>query len=139
MTSTKGEMIVHCLRLHRGDDLMLSIRKVCQEKNIKAGVVLSAVGCISEGRVRDASGVNIRQITEDCEIVSLNGTVSAQRCHLHIALSKEDLSTIGGHLCPGCIINTTCELVIAQIPGVCYGVEEDAQTGYDEIVFELEK
>ena len=139
MTSTKGEMIVHCLRLHRGDDLMLSIRKVCQEKNIKAGVVLSAVGCISEGRVRDASGVNIRRITEDCEIVSLNGTVSAQRCHLHIALSKEDLSTIGGHLCPGCIINTTCELVIAQIPGVCYGVEEDAQTGYDEIVFELDK
>ena len=138
MTSTKGEMIVHCLRLHRGDDLMLSIRKVCQEKNIKAGVVLSAVGCISVGRVRDASGVNIRQITEDCEIVSLNGTVSAQRCHLHIALSKEDLSTIGGHLCPGCIINTTCELVIAQIPGVCYGVEEDAQTGYDEIVFQLE-
>ena len=139
MTSTKGEMIVHCLRLHRGDDLMLSIRKVCQEKNIKAGVVLSAVGCISEGRVRDASGVNVRRITEDCEIVSLNGTVSAQRCHLHIALSKEDLSTIGGHLCPGCIINTTCELVIAQIPGVCYGVEEDAQTGYDEIVFELDK
>ena len=139
MTSTKGEMIAHCLRLHRGDDLMLSIRKVCQEKNINAGVVLSAVGCISEGRVRDASGVNIRRITEDCEIVSLNGTVSAQRCHLHIALSKEDLSTIGGHLCPGCIINTTCELVIAQIPGVCYGVEEDAQTGYDEIVFELEK
>ena len=139
MTSTKGEMIVHCLRLHRGDDLMLSIRKVCQEKNIKAGVVLSAVGCISEGRVRDASGVNIRRITEDCEIVSLNGTVSAQRCHLHIALSKEDLSTIGGHLCPGCIINTTCELVIAQIPGVCYGVEEDAQTGYDEIVFKLDK
>lgn len=138
MTSTKGEMIVHCLRLHRGDDLMLSIRKVCQEKNIKAGVVLSAVGCISEGRVRDASGVNIRRITEDCEIVSLNGTVSAQRCHLHIALSKEDLSTIGGHLCPGCIINTTCELVIAQIPGVCYGVEEDAQTGYDEIVFQSE-
>ena len=139
MTSTKGEMIVHCLRLHRGDDLMLSIRKVCQEKNIKAGVVLSAVGCISEGRVRDASGVNVRRITEDCEIVSLNGTVSAQRCHLHIALSKEDLSTIGGHLCPGCIINTTCELVIAQIPGVCYGVEEDAQTGYDEIVFKLDK
>lgn len=138
MTSTKGEMVFHCLRLHRGDDLMLSIRKVCKEKNIKAGVVLSAVGCISEGRVRDASGVNVRQIQEHCEIVSLNGTVSEQRCHLHIALSKEDLSTIGGHLCVGCMVNTTCELVIGEIPGVCYGVEQDAETGYDEIVFAMQ-
>ena len=135
MTSTKGEMIFHCLRLHRGDDLMLSIKALCQEKQIQAGVVLSAVGCISEGRVRDASGVTIRQIGDHCEIVSLNGTVSQQRCHLPMALSKEDLSTIGGHLCPGCIINTTCELIIGEIPGACYGVEEDLQTGYDEIVF----
>ena len=138
MTSTKGEMVFHCLRLYRGDDLLISIRKVCQEKKIKAGVVLSAVGCISEGRVRDASGVNVRQIQEHCEIVSLNGTVSEQRCHLHIALSKEDLSTIGGHLCVGCMVNTTCELVIGEIPGVCYGVEQDAETGYDEIVFAMQ-
>ena len=137
MTSTKGEMIFHCLRLRRGDDLMLSIQSLCREKNIQAGVVLSAVGCITEGRVRDASGVTIRNIQEHCEIVSLNGTVSKQRCHLHIALSKEDLSTIGGHLCTGCMINTTCELIIGEIPNVSYGVEEDPQTGYDEIVFGL--
>lgn len=135
MTSTKGEMIFHCLRLRRGDDLMLSIRKLCQEKEIEAGVVLSAVGCISEGKVRDASGVTVREIRDHCEIVSLNGTVSRNRCHLHIALSKEDLSTLGGHLCPGCIINTTCELIIAELPGIRYDVEQDAQTGYDEIVF----
>ena len=135
IVSTAGQLKCHCIRLRRGDDLMLSIREICREKNIAAGVVLSAVGCISEGRIRDASGVTIRDITEHCEIVSLNGTVSAQRCHLHIALSKEDLSTVGGHLCPGCIINTTCELIIAEIPGVAYGVEQDAETGYDEIVF----
>ena len=88
--------------------------------------------------MRDASGVNVRQIQEHCEIVSLNGTVSEQRCHLHIALSKEDLSTIGGHLCVGCMVNTTCELVIGEIPGVCYGVEQDAETGYDEIVFAMQ-
>ena len=135
MISAKGEMIFHCLRLHRGDDLLLSIRQLCREKRIGAGVVLSAVGCISRGRIRDASGVTIQEISEHCEIVSLNGTVSEARCHLHIALSKEDLSTIGGHLCPGCIVNTTCELVIGQLPGIRYAVEEDPETGYDEIVF----
>ena len=133
--STAGQLKCHCVRLHRGDDLMLSIKEICREKNIAAGVVLSAVGCISEGRVRDASGVTIREITDHCEIVSLDGTVSERRCHLHISLSKEDLSTIGGHLCPGCIINTTCELVIAELPGVQFGVEADPETGYNELIF----
>ena len=136
MVSSVGEMKFHCVRLRRGQDLMLSIKELCREKNIAAGVVLSAVGCISEGRVRDASGITIRDIKEHCEIVSLDGTVSAKRCHLHISLSKEDLSTIGGHLCPGCIINTTCELVIAQLPGVSIDVEEDPETGYDELIFQ---
>ena len=134
--STSGTGTYHCIRLRRGDDLMLSIKELCREKHIAAGVVLSAVGCISQGRVRDASGVTIREIQDHCEIVSLNGTVSEARCHLHIALSKEDLSTIGGHLCPGCIINTTCELVIGELPEVKFGVEEDTETGYDELVFE---
>lgn len=137
--STAGQLTCHCVRLRRGDDLMLSIKALCREKNIAAGVVLSAVGCISKGRVRDASGVTIREISDHCEIVSLDGTVSAQRCHLHISLSREDLSTIGGHLCPGCIINTTCELVIAELPGVRFGVEEDAETGYDELIFEEDR
>ena len=134
--STCGPLVCHSVRLHRGDDLLLSIREVAREKHIAAGVVLSAVGCISEGRVRDASGVTIRAITDHCEIVSLNGTVSERRCHLHIALSKEDLSTIGGHLCPGCIINTTCELVIAELPGQRMETEIDPETGYDELIFQ---
>ena len=137
IVTASGNLKCHCVRLHRGDDLMLSVKELCREKHIAAGVVLSAVGCISEGRVRDASGINIRNIAEHCEIVSLDGTVSETRCHLHISLSKEDLSTIGGHLCPGCIINTTCELVIAELPGVVYGVEADAETGYDELIFQF--
>ena len=134
--STVGQLKCHCVRLRRGDDLMLSIKELCREKHIAAGVVLSAVGCISKGRVRDASGVTIREIPDHCEIVSLDGTVSETRCHLHISLSREDLSTIGGHLCPGCIINTTCELVIAELPGVRIDVEEDSETGYDELIFQ---
>ena len=134
--SASGALTCHCIRLRRGDDLMLSIRELAKQKNITAGVVLSAVGCISQGRVRDASGVTVRDISDHCEIVSLNGTVSAQRCHLHIALSREDLATIGGHLCVGCIVNTTCELVIAELPGVSFGVENDPETGYDELIFQ---
>lgn len=133
-----GQMTCHCIRLKRGEDLMESIKALCREKHISAGVVLSGVGCILRGQLRDASGVRIRQIDEHCEIVSLNGTVSQTRCHIHIALSREDLTTIGGHLCPGCIVNTTCELVIGELPGISYAVEADPETGYDELIFQPE-
>lgn len=112
-------MEVLCRRLRRGDDLLLEIERLAREESIAAGVVLSAVGCVSRAVLRDASGVTVRAV----------------RCHLHLALSKEDLSTVGGHLMPGCIINTTCELVLARLDGWRFGVEQDAQTGYDELVF----
>lgn len=128
-----------CIRLRRGDDLLVVIRSVAARENIAAAVVLSAVGCVSRACVRDAGGVKFREIPEPCEIVSLNGTVSRSRCHLHIALSKEDLSTVGGHLVEGCIVNTTCELVLGLLDGWRFGTEQDAQTGYDEIVFQREE
>lgn len=124
-----------CKRLHRGDDLLKEIKKIASEEKLDAAVVLSAVGCVSRARVRDASGVNIKEINEGCEIVSLNGTISELRTHLHIALSKEDLTTVGGHLVEGCVINTTCELVIQELAGWSYEIEQDSETGYDEIVF----
>ena len=124
-----------CKRLRRGEDLLCAIQALAEQENIAAGVVLSAVGCVSKARVRDASGVNLRDISEHCEIVSLNGTVSAKRCHLHIALSKEDLSTVGGHLVEGCIINTTCELVVGVLDGWEIDKEFDPETGYHELIF----
>lgn len=125
-----------CIRLRRGDDLLGAIQALAEKEHLEAAVVLSAVGCVSTARVRDAGGVNLREIREPCEIVSLTGTVSRARCHLHIALSKEDLSTVGGHLVTGCIVNTTCELVLGVLDGWRFGTQDDPQTGYDEIVFE---
>ena len=135
IVSVCGNTKYHCVRLHRGEDLLKSLEELCKKKDISAGFVASGVGCISKGKIRDASGITIREINEDCEIVSLNGTVSAKRCHLHIALSKEDLLTIGGHLCEGCLINTTCELIIAEIPETEISIEDDPETGYDELIF----
>ena len=130
-----GPMVCHALRLRRGDDLKESIEKLCREQHIRCGVILSAVGCILAGQIRDAGGVRVHEIRERCEIVGITGTVSENRCHIHISLSREDLSVIGGHLCPGCIVNTTCELVIGEIPGMAIEKEFDEQTGYHELVF----
>lgn len=127
-------MKTYGVRLKRGQDLRESIEEFCKEEGIKAGVVLSGVGCVTKARLRDASGVNIVEVDEHMEIVSLMGTVSAKRCHLHVSFAKEDLSVIGGHLVDGCIINTTCELVIGEIEEYEYDVEFDEETGYDELI-----
>ena len=128
-----------CVRLRRGDDLLLSLRALAQREGLRAAVILSGVGCVTEARVRDASGVTVRHIAEPCEITALQGTVSARRCHVHIALSREDMTTLGGHLMEGTYINTTCELVLLEQDGWRYGVEQDAATGYDETVFQEDK
>ena len=124
----------HAFRIKRGEDLLLSIKKYVEEQGILAGTVISGVGCVLKGRIRDASGVNIREIPEHMEIVSLMGTVSCNRTHLHIACSKEDLSTIGGHLVEGCIVNTTAEVVIVELDGMEFQSEFDSETGYNELV-----
>lgn len=128
----------HCFRLKRGDDLYESIRRYAEDHRIAAGVVLSAVGCVYRWEVRDASGVTVRSGEEDVEIVSLMGTVSEHGCHLHVSFAREDLSAFGGHLRPGCLVNTTAEIVLQELEGFSFTRESDPDTGYDELVIRTE-
>ncbi len=125
---------IHCIRLHRSDDIMLTIQEYVKKHHIQAGVILSGVGCVYEAHIRDASGIKERTIQENMEIVSMTGTVGENRCHVHISFSKEDLSTIGGHLMKGTYVNTTLELVILEIEKTLFLDEYDPQTGYGEWV-----
>ena len=71
--------------------------------------------------------------TEDVEIVSLMGTVSEHGSHLHASLAHRDLSVFGGHLRPGCLVNTTAEIVLAELPDTVFTRERDEATGYEEL------
>lgn len=124
----------HCFRLHRGQDLYEEIESYVRTHHIAAGAVVSGVGCVSRWRLRDATGVRVRSGEEDVEIVSLMGTMSEHGCHLHASFSREDLSAFGGHLLPGCIVNTTAEIVLAEVPDRVFTRAPDSETGYDELV-----
>ena len=124
----------HCFRLHRGQDLYEAVETDVNDHHIAAGAVVSGVGCVSRWRLRDATGVRVRSGEEDVEIVSLMGTVSEHGCHLHASFSREDLTTFGGHLLPGCIVNTTAEIVLAEVPDRVFTRAPDSETGYDELV-----
>ena len=126
-------MKTHVFRLRRGSDLLKALQEYARTRRIAAGTVVSGVGCVIRARVRDASGVAVRELNEPLEIVSLMGTLSAARTHLHIALAREDLTVLGGHLMEGCIVNTTAEVVLLELDGVRFGAEWDGETGYDEL------
>ena len=126
----------HVFRLHRGDDLRGGIEKYVREHGVASGAALACVGCVSAWRVRAAGGKAIYEGPGPCEIVSLTGTVSVNGCHLHIALAREDLSAFGGHLTEGCIVDTTAEIVLEELPAVRFSREFDAETGYRELVIE---
>ena len=126
-------MKTHVFRLRRGSDLLKALQEYARTRRIAAGTVVSGVGCVTRARVRDASGVAVRELNAPLEIVSLMGTLSAARTHLHIALAREDLTVLGGHLMEGCIVNTTAEVVLLELDGVRFGAEWDGETGYDEL------
>lgn len=126
-------MKTHVFRLRRGSDLLKALQEYARTRRIAAGTVVSGVGCVTRARVRDASGVTVRELNEPLEMVSLMGTLSAARTHLHIALAREDLTVLGGHLMEGCIVNTTAEVVLLELDGVRFGAEWDGETGYDEL------
>lgn len=132
--AVSGGAVYHCFRLRRGDDLLGGIQAYADAHGIRAAAVLSAVGCLTRWEVRDASGVDVQCGTEDVEIVSLMGTVSCAGSHLHASFARRDLTVFGGHLRTGCVVNTTAEIVLAELADISFTRAPDAETGYDELV-----
>lgn len=121
-------------RLKKGDFLKESIKSICESKNIKAGVVVSSVGSLTKARIRNAGATKIVELNQDLEILSLNGTVSEKRIHLHITVSDKELKTYGGHLEDGTVVNSTCELVILELDKYEFDKYFDDSTGYNELL-----
>ncbi len=123
------------VRLKRGEDLKKTIEDLCLEKDIDTAVVLSGVGSLYEMKIRLAGAEKYLEKKENYEIVSLTGTVCKGKAHIHISMSDEAGMTVGGHLMYGCLVDTTCELVLGILEEYdsvrCF----DPETGYGEIEF----
>jgi predicted DNA-binding protein with PD1-like motif len=83
------------------------------------------------GAIGDAEAFTT--LAEPMEILSLTGTLCADGLHVHISLSRRDGSCIGGHLVQGCVVNTTAELVIGELPQIEFHRALDSATGYKEL------
>ena len=128
-------MKTHTFRLKPQEDLFDSIENFVKQKNIQAGVILSAVGSLTHATLRLANKNYYNEYEGHFEIVSMTGTVSVHGSHLHISISDGDGKTIGGHLVSGCKIYTTAEIVIVEFEDVVYKRELlENDSGYEELV-----
>ncbi len=131
-------MTTIAIRLTEGEDLLNAIKTVAIENQIHAGVVLSAVGSLSKSNIRvPVINGKVKTINpENLEIDALQGTVSVDGCHMHITVSDLDGRAWGGHLKEGCIVRTTCELVIGVLDNTAFTRKKDEATGFDELKIE---
>ena len=76
---------------------------------------------------------NNNSYNEDLEIISLQGTLGKDKCHIHISASDNKGKVYGGHL-KKAIINTTAEIVITNLDNYTFSREFDEQTGFKELI-----
>lgn len=123
----------HSLRLKPQQDLKKSVEDFVKKNKINAGVILSSVGSLTVAEIRLADQKKPYKIKGPFEIIQLNGTVSIHGLHLHIGFADNKGRMIGGHLLTGCLVHTTCELVIQEYKDRVFRRELDPQTSYKEL------
>jgi predicted DNA-binding protein with PD1-like motif len=130
-------MRAHAFRLTPGADLKQELQRIVEAHGLRAGCILTGVGSLSRARLRMPGAVGeaeaFRSFDEPMEILSLAGTLSPDGLHVHASLAGRDGACVGGHLVEGCVVNTTAELVIGELPQVAFRRVIDPATGYGEL------
>ncbi len=123
----------YALRLRPGEDIKLALKAFTAENGITAGAIITCVGSVSQAALRYAGRPSATLITGDMEVLSLVGTLCPDGPHLHLTIGDADGKTLGGHVMDGCIVRTTCEIVIGDFAGFTFTRELDPATGYQEL------
>lgn len=120
---------MQALRLHPGDDLRMAL-----EGQGGCGFVVAGIGSLSSARLRYAGQAEPAVVEGPLEILTLSGSLTPDGAHLHASLADATGRVFGGHVCVGCLVRTTAELLIASLPAGSLARELDPATGYAELV-----
>jgi predicted DNA-binding protein with PD1-like motif len=125
-------------RLLPGQDLKQEIEKHVQEHKVTAGCLGSIVGGLEVAVLRMAGSTpdnqTVKTFSGPFEIVAGTGTLSLDKCHIHLSLSDREGRVIGGHLKQGCIIAFTAEITLLIFDDVVFRRKPDSVTGFDELM-----
>jgi uncharacterized protein len=127
-------MKTYAIRLLPGEDVKQVLKAFTLEKKILAGAILTAVGSLTHASLRYAAMPTATRIETAMEVLALVGTLSPDGPHLHLTVSDSEGKTLGGHVMDGCIVRTTLEIVLIDLPEMRFSREKDPKTGYEELV-----
>ena len=101
-------------KLETGRDLLISLQEMAKKEN-KTGYILSIVGNLSKARIQCPGKKQSTLIKSTLEIISLNGTIDPNSCHLHISFSDGSCNVWAGHLEEGSIILKAADMLIGFV------------------------
>jgi predicted DNA-binding protein with PD1-like motif/glutaredoxin len=99
------------LQLGPGSDVRLSLEQLGREQGA-SGFVLSVVGNLSQAAFQCPGQPQPTLLSGVLEIITLQGTVGPQGVHLHLSLADSHCQVWGGHLEPGALVHSVCELLV---------------------------
>ena len=113
----------YIIRIDRGEEVISSLIKLCEEEKIMLGEV-SAIGACDYVKVGlydvEQKVYKSKKLVGQMEITSLIGNISTKDgevyLHLHINVCDNEMRVFGGHL-NECRISATCEMIVKTIDG----------------------
>jgi predicted DNA-binding protein with PD1-like motif len=119
---------MQALRLNPGDD----VRGALEALRL-TGFVVAGIGSLTHAQLRFAGEPGPTRVDGPLEILTLSGSLTPDGAHLHASVSDAAGRVFGGHVCAGCAVRTTAELLIAPLPAGSLARVFDASTGYAEL------
>jgi predicted DNA-binding protein with PD1-like motif len=122
------------LRLHPGQDLRAALEAALHAHDVTAAFVLQGIGSLSVAQLRFAGAHQATELRGDLEILTLAGSLSPDGVHLHMTVADAQGRVLGGHVASGCTVRTTAEVLLALLPAHRFSREQDADSGFRELV-----
>lgn len=122
------------MRLKPGEDVLDTLQAFVAANNLPAAAIVTVVGSLTHAMIRYAARP-VGTLREGLfEIVSMIGTVEAAGAHVHISCSDENGDMFGGHMLSGCLVRTTCEIVLMELTDLTFSREPCPISTWDELV-----
>ena len=122
------------LRLEPGEDLRGRLEALTRERGWGAAFVIAGIGSLCVAALRLADEREPCVVEGPFELLTLAGSLSPDGAHLHASLADARGAVSGGHVCAGCIVRTTVELLVERLDRQRFERRADPRTGYPELV-----
>jgi len=110
-------------RLFTDEDLIQSLKAVCQKHAVETAIVISIIGQIKQFTLGyfDGQKYLYDDFSEVYELLSVSGMISwspednEYKLHLHVIVGNREKQTLGGHLTRG-LVQATNEIILLKTP-----------------------